>query len=59
MNDQERRNELAKQIAFANSLGVRAELVGDADELARAKRLYREAKVELSKLDEPSQGTPA
>lgn len=45
-----RRNELAKQIAFANALGVRAELCNDDAQRAEAKRLYDEAKAELAEL---------
>jgi hypothetical protein len=50
-NPIDRRTELAKQIAFANALGVRAAITGDKDEHARAKRLYDEAMEELRQLD--------
>lgn len=48
---QERRDELARTIAFANSLGVRAEVMGDMDEMARAKRMWQEAMDELAALE--------
>lgn len=48
---QERRDELARTIAFANALGVRAEVIGDAKEKERAKRMWTEAMDELAALE--------
>jgi SRSO17 transposase len=42
--------ELARTIAYANSLGVRASLCGDRVHNEEAKRMYREAIAELNRL---------
>jgi LPS O-antigen subunit length determinant protein (WzzB/FepE family) len=49
-------DELTRTLAYANSLGVRAAVVGDAQQSAEAARIYREAKEELSMLcnEEPT-----
>jgi hypothetical protein len=47
----QRMDELAKRIAYANALGVRAEVVGDAEQRAEAARIYTEAMEELRRLE--------
>jgi hypothetical protein len=46
----QRREELARQLAYANALGVRAAVCNDAEQHAEAKRLYDEAMRELETL---------
>jgi hypothetical protein len=48
---QQRRDELARTIAHANSLGVRAHVCNDAEQLAESERIYTEAKRELEQLE--------
>jgi hypothetical protein len=47
----QRHDAIAKKYAFANALGVRAAVTGDAAEAARAKALYEEAKAEEAALN--------
>jgi hypothetical protein len=42
--------ELAGTIAYANSLGVRAAVVGDVAQRAEAERIHREAMEEVGRL---------
>lgn len=41
--------QLARDIAYANSLGVRADVCGDAKQKIEAERLYQEAMEELER----------
>jgi hypothetical protein len=54
---QQRRDELARTIAYANSLGVRAHVCNDAEQLVESERIYSEAKRELAELDADDQQT--
>lgn len=54
---QARIDELTRTIAYANALGVRAAVCGDAAQNAEAERIYREARAELDRL-QPSDKEP-